>query len=130
MDTSKLDDTVNQILQDAVAKAAQGAEFLKDQVPDLVQQLLHWKLAESLLSALFIGLGIIAFLLIAKFIWRKAGEEPGSDWYFGATMFTVLGGFASCVSLIFLAGCLLESVEILVAPKVWLLEYAAHLVRR
>lgn len=47
----QLQNTVNTVLQKAIEGATQGAEFLKDQIPDVIQQLLVWKLVENCLYA-------------------------------------------------------------------------------
>lgn len=123
MDTSKLDDTVNQILQDAVAKAAQGAEFLKGEVPAVVQQLLHWNMLACLAwsACALIAIGIVVWANVIAF-------RTKDDDYFAPA---ALGGSAIAIfALIVLTNNIIEAIKISIAPKVWLLEYAAHLVRR
>ncbi len=118
-----LQNTVNDILQGAIAQATKGAEFLQEQIPDVVQQLLAWKLAEASIKTVLGVLGIVAVVWAGKRLWRwvrneDCGMEP-------MVAFLVLPLFP-CIAL---ASNFLDAVKIVVAPKVWLLEYAAGLVR-
>ena len=122
MDTSKLEETVNSILQSAAEKASQGAEFLEGQIPDVARQLLAWNLYKALVilaaCAVVIGAGV--------WVARKWDSD---DWCYTplpALLAVATIGFP----LVFIYFNALEAIQISVAPKVWLLEYAAQLVRR
>lgn len=126
MDTSKLEDTATEILKSAMDKAAQGADWLAGQVPDVVQQLLRWKLVEAVTWGLIEGfVALVLFITCVRFCkyvtkhdeWRDVGPLP-------------LG--PGIIGLLFLWGGvynLMTILKIVVAPKVYLLEYVAHLTK-
>ena len=131
MDTSKLEDTVNTILQDAIAKASEGAEFLKEQIPDVVQQLLHWNLARDLFW-FSIGLAVTAaYVAIAVKCYQRMRESEFDEMTVMPCIFILAGGafleLPALIEGVFNHG--LDALQIVIAPKVWLLEYAAHLVK-
>jgi len=119
-------DSILSLLEGSVRQAGQ---FAVDQAPDLVQQLLAWSLIRSIiLSLAFITLSV-ATALVAPRLWRigmrrKSESEygtAGDGWF--ALCFILVG--SSCLSFAMFIGGVLNCVQILIAPKVWLLEYAA-----
>jgi hypothetical protein len=118
-----LQNTVNEVLQGAISQATKGAEFLKEQIPDILQQLLAWKLAEASIKTAVGLVGIALTVWAGKHLWRWVRKEDS-----GYEPMMVFLGLPLVPSFI-LASNFFDAVKILVAPKVWLLEYAAELVR-
>jgi len=121
-----MDTNVQSIVNDILAKAIQTAtatgDFLKEQIPEVVTQLLRWSIAEH---AVWIVLSSIALIISWKF------------WKFGKKLFTQDDSyfpifFATTGSTILPGICFvyhsLGLLKLLIAPKLWLLEYAAHLI--
>jgi hypothetical protein len=128
VDTNKLEDTVNQILQSAIEKASQGAEFLKDQIPDVVQQLIHWKIASNSLTVCLSILAILASYRIAT-KWVDLTPDEFGFWRIPRTLAVIGGMGVSLLAALVGIDASFNLLELFFAPKVWLLEYAAHLVR-
>lgn len=99
-------------------------EFGKQQIPEIIHQLLMWKATEAGLYAL---LGI-AFL-IAAFLWGKKVNEWGKRDYnaYGAHIATAC---ATIVGVLITFSNLMDFLYILVAPKVYLLEYSTQLIKK
>lgn len=125
----QLQQTINEILQKAIAATGDGVEFLKGQIPDVLQQLLAWSLCRDYM------LMLVFALLIAVFpVWFRLTPKYDPDFTTIKTMSgsricaLMFGGFGSAICGIGFLFALFDAVQIHVAPKVWLLEYAAHLV--
>jgi len=123
----QLQNTVNEILQKAIAGATQAGEFLKDQIPDVVQQLLTWKLTESAVEGVGCVVGVVA-LGIAYKKFCKLIARMDTDYFARSLAGAFSGGGVVVLSVASLSN-LLEVLKIWLAPKVWLLEYAASLVK-
>lgn len=139
-----MNDQLQKALADLLAKANQGidagASFLQAQLPDVIQQLLVWKAVQNLVMIPFMCLavwGLVKVLLSihrAKEIglWRRGSEcswEKGpqisSLAYFAAVVSMLLGSFMAWAAVM----NLLTVVKIWLAPKVFLIEYAASLTK-
>lgn len=118
----KLENTVNEILQKSIDAATQGAEFVKDQIPDLLKQLLMWHAARDIILVVMMLLTLTLALVSLKKLVRDI-----DDVFWGVC--SIVGGIVSLILLIVGMHALFDLVEILVAPKVWLLEYGANLIR-
>lgn len=162
-------------LADILSRASNGIEagahFLSAQLPDVVQQLLIWKLVSYLIPMVVAGLALIAVLiagwkLYQKFLsdpriaalaelerrtkaWLRA--DPGTEKCTEAKKAkneseelvaslpdrepaytvagVVLGALAIVSGAIFIATLNLKWLQILIAPKIYLIEYAASLAK-
>jgi len=130
-----LEQEVVKMLQGVTDKAAQASDFLVAELPDVIQQLLMWKATES---ALLFALGI---LLILSPFWytvilnkiRGPGsrsEETLTEWsnkrdhlpfLFGMFILIPTGLGVEVADLTWL--------QIWVAPKIYLIEYTASLLK-
>lgn len=117
-------DALVQILRDA----ASVREFAIEQAPDVIQQLLTWKLLEaSATAALCFVLCLLAIAGI-RFLWRRDWDDS-MDRTFARVMSSVIGGAMAMLLLAVSLDYAFQALQIAIAPKVWLLEYAADLVR-
>lgn len=125
-----LQNTINTILTEAMAVAEATGEFLVDQVPDVVEQLLVWHLTVSLIGmCLFILIHVISVKLIVKHM---------KDWFFDLDgpdrgLISTMGGSMYAIYMTVTALILspsLDWLKIWIAPKLYLLEYAADLVSK
>lgn len=128
-----MNEQANKILVDLLQKASNGIDsavsFSQAQIPDVVHQLLLWNAVSSALFQAF----ILAFLLF--YAWssvkaiKKVANGPLDD--VGDTiciLWTIFGGVAS---LILFIGFWFnfDWLKIWLAPKLYLIEYAASLVK-
>ena len=123
-----------------------AAAFLAAEIPDVIQQLLVWHAIESLIWFLP-GLLLIAAPWFVY--WRLGGRGKPAEPKYGearyektfthgydgrvsgeaAALFALLSGVTTLAGLALILGNL-EWLQILVAPKLYLLEYARVLVMR
>jgi hypothetical protein len=124
-------DTLQQSLAMVIDKATAGVEagvdFLSAQLPDVIHQLLMWKAVESFLMfslslALFVVIGIM-WRYVYKFEKKNADRisVSGSGIFFGGLMTCALGAVALCSFSI-------TWLQIWIAPKIYLIEYASKLI--
>jgi len=119
------------ILNNTINAVQAGVSFLSEQLPDVIRQLLLWHAVRSgVFFTLYLVLSIVCAVLGYKGI-KKALSDDSSD---GDTDFIIFlcGGISLVGSVIFM--CLvfhtIEWLQIIVAPKLYLIEYAASLVKK
>lgn len=152
-----MNEQLQQALVDIINKAISGIDasigFLSAEIPDVVHQVLVWYAVESFIyfsiSAVVVVGGIVLFN--KKVGWSKAeavkAYENGETWtrYYRGGQVTSLEydaimampdyyqsrALAIIVSLFGTLGLLLhlDWLKILIAPKLWLIEYAASIVK-
>lgn len=108
---------------------AKGAEILQVQAPEVVRQLFRWEFTISLIGCLlFIGILTATIILLVKEIGKT--KEDNSYSFFddpGPYAFPfMVGGIISLFSLLFIN---LNWLKILVAPKLFLIEYLSGLIK-
>ncbi|MES3482787.1 hypothetical protein [Citrobacter freundii] len=149
-----MNEQANKILIELLQKAANGIDaavsFSQAQIPDVIHQLLVWKLTKSLVITLII---LATIPVVVKFVRSMMKREPdgvfdneGYSWDRGKpkykpTLIWQRDGDLSPFTIIFAAGCGLYVVaafgliidltwlKIWLAPKLYLIEYAASLVK-
>lgn len=115
------------ILGKTVTAAQAGAEFLMAELPDVIHQLLIWKAImsglQSLLAITLTVVGVYGYYRLFK--WDMKNSSYGEK---GFPSF--LGGIAG-VAVLTAAGFLfsMDWLQILIAPKIYLIEYAASLTK-
>lgn len=128
----KANQALEQLLDRAISGVDQAVEFSQAQIPDVVEQLLMWHATES---AIFMVLGLLLVIvppIASGLIYRKLNKQGIVDdeeehlAYFGASfmiwLLPLIGG-------LFMIFGNLDWLQILIAPKLYLLEYAADLVK-
>lgn len=123
---------MNEQLQNALAKLLtslmssiqDGAMFAQEQLPEVLDQLLTYKLVRSLgISCVLLAFGLIYTWKVLPKFWKAAREGfDGSEViviFVTALIYTVVG-----IALFNAAW-----IQILIAPKVYLIEYAASLAK-
>lgn len=117
------------LVQRSITALNSGAEFLATEIPEVIQQLLVWKAIESFiwfililfLSGMVIYYGGIKGFQIATF--HRETSDGMSYVLWGLIL--ALAFVATIPSLFYH----LDWLQILVAPKLYLLEYVAELVK-
>lgn len=122
---------MNEELQKALAellnKANDGIDkaggFLSSELPEVIQQMLTWYVIENFVW--FVLNVIIAFIFVYGFNkFRELNkQEPNAMWEIP----TFLSACSVLMTSLMSVGYLMESVKIYIAPKLWLIEYAAKL---
>ncbi len=122
------------ILNSVTATAGQAKDFLVDQTPDVIRQLLAWKMAESIAYDVVAVLVLVALIvntrMYVKYIALNGFEKPKSyDLNPVSMSWTILGAAGTIVGVCtFFAAANLNWLQIWLAPKIYLIEYAKSLI--
>lgn len=138
---------MNEELQQAVAalinKAVGGVEatteFLSGELPDYIYQLLMWYGISSLVQAVF-GVVLLFYTVhytkkLGKCIYKGLQEKKEWAWDGKHTTFGyVVSWFGLAITafiafLVAISNINIEWLQIWIAPKVWLVDYAAEMVK-
>lgn len=111
------------MLNKTVSGIEAGAQFLQEQLPEVIQQLLLWKAVESgvVFSAFLIATFLSAYCTRRFWLWVSEDDSGGEPFVLVPITLTGLLLLGACKSL--------EWLQILIAPKVYLIEYAASLTK-
>ncbi|MFG1559571.1 hypothetical protein ABMA68_16515 [Halobacteriovorax sp. FRX-2] len=145
---NKLEQAVVHLIDKSIAGIDTAVDFLSAEIPVYIEQLLTWYALAGIVKVL-IG---VTFTVIGVVMWRKVvigynqlkalsdaeqHEHPNS-WFsrgsFGEAEPTLKSIICFVLGAIFLFGgvigildCIMEPIKIMVAPHVWLVEYATEL---
>lgn len=136
-----MNEQLQQALTALLGRATTGVDFLVAELPEVVQQLLVWKAAEATLGmCVALVVGAFAGTLIARFLrGPKEGERPqgvmrfvydcDGDLYEGVCFVgpVVAAAFIGATVAAYQGGS--TALQIWIAPKVYLIEYAASLAK-
>jgi hypothetical protein len=122
----ELQKKLGEILNAAQSAGKEAFLFTKEQVPDILQQLLMWKLAQAIFFLVIAaGLAVAAYRFYLVFMKGLEDREEG------LLALGLFGGIpAAAASLIMGIINAQTAIQIWVAPKVYLLEYAANLIKK
>lgn len=128
-----MEEQANKILVELLQKAVGGIDaavsFSQAQIPDIVHQLLVWNSVSSFLYQLFVILLISGYFLSIKKLNSIALNESNSPEKSGLAVAGIIAG--GIVSLSFFVSFFFyfDWLKIWLAPKLYLLEYAASLIK-
>ncbi len=128
-----MNEQLQKALADLIGKASNGIDasvsFLSAEIPDVIHQLLMWYAVKGALFTLFGVIICIAWGLAEKPAYRAIKENcyVGGD----VAFFYLFIGSAVRLLLFLLASHLvnLDWLQIWIAPKIWLIEYASQLAK-
>lgn len=150
-----MNEQANKILADLLQKASNGIDaavsFSQAQIPDVIHQLLVWNFAKSITVFIISLLSIIPLVWLILNQWKRVqcgqfGKGEGYTWDEGKPKYkptfiwdskgdfnVIVMPFAAIVG-IWVAAVLaaitdLTWLKIWIAPKLYLIEYAAHLIK-
>ena len=139
-ETINASEQVNQALADILTKVTSGVEgvvdFSKEQIPDVVEQLLLWHTIENLIFFVIGGLLFTYGCYLFKvgpskrdfYMHRYNDGEITEDNRMWSVIFTYLVPTTLVTSGFITVTTNLNFIKIMVAPKLYLIEYAATLV--
>lgn len=149
----QLQQALTAILNKTMSGVDAGVNFLSQEIPDVIQQLLLWKLAEScLILGILTIVAILGVIAIRKSFAPVKEHMRGSSLYYGnsgndmekegkrlmaenagSMPFAIMGILFGSISLLVFAisGTYRLSIilQIWLAPKIYLIEYAASLAK-
>ncbi|MID78785.1 hypothetical protein Z985_17785 [Salmonella enterica subsp. enterica] len=119
-----MNEQANKILVDLLQKASNGIDaavsFSQAQIPDIIHELMIWKMIQY-------GLRVGSFTLVLVLtLWliRKGLKEWSKH---GIAIIPVSASFA-VASVIVITSNIGNALQLWIAPKIWMIEYAAQLV--
>ena len=132
---NETDKQLAEILKKGLETAEKTGNFIVEQAPDLIRQLLIWKTVEY---SVYVILGIS--LIIYFYRWTKKvskemkeNEEDFEDYfmYSFANILITIGQLSLLITgIILIAENLQDLIQIVFAPKIYLIEYSAKLLGR
>lgn len=102
--------------KDAIAK---GVDFAQQQIPDVIHQLLMWELTQAIV---WLIVSVVLFVIAYKSL-----TDKWLEWSDGATVISAT--VAGIVGVVVFLHNLLLMLKILIAPKLFLIQYATDLVK-
>lgn len=128
-----MNDQASKILVDLLQKASNGIDsavsFSQAQIPDVVHQLLVWNFVSSMLFQFFILLAIAGYAFAAyKFVKISSSTNLGDGTLIVSAISLMVGAcFAVGLSVAFFS--YFDWLKIWIAPKLYLIDYAASLIK-
>ena len=119
--SKELDQILISTIQKATDATGKAIDFASDQAPDVINQLLTYKLWENISVAVFCF--IILFAYVKGFKKVKEYDEDAIPPYLA------VGCLVMIVPLLLGLSSIIEAIQIAIAPKLFLIEYAAGLIK-
>lgn len=120
----KTDEQLAKTLSKGLELAEKSGNFILDQAPDLIQQLLIYKTIDYSITILISSL-VLYFL--GKAIYRD--YKKGEDFEDRDLILQIFGGFVFIFLAIGVYFSLSQLIQIIFAPKIYLIEYISHLIK-
>ena len=128
---NETDKQLAEILKKGLETAEKTGNFIVEQSPDLIKQLLIWKTVEY---SIYVIMGISLIIYFYRWTKKVAKEIKEKEGYFGDYF---LGSFANflitigqisvlIIGIILIAENLHSLIQIVFAPKIYLIEYTAQ----
>lgn len=125
---------MNEELQKALAESVrlateglkQGKDFVVAQAPDVIQQLLRWKFYEAVMWAVALLVAAVALVLITRWSVRGKTSKQLDD----IMPMPLFSGGASIMLVVAAVSNAMTAVQIHVAPKIYLIEWAMRQVKK
>ena len=116
---------MNENLEKAVAKAIELAEktgeFAIEQAPEIIQEFYNWQIMQLILCIFICCIVMLIFVKNYKYWFEKASSYDDDELVYIVLLVTF--GFFSIGSIPLIILSLFDLVKILVAPKLYLIEY-------
>jgi hypothetical protein len=131
-----MNEQLQQELAKIASKTSDGIDFLSGELPDVASQLLTYKIISASFETILMILLIVAFALFVK----KVNESIKKKGFFyescglanislSGFMGFIIGGIAVIFCFIAVFVNIATILKIWIAPKIYLIEYAASLAK-
>jgi len=140
-----VNEQLQQALVEVITKAVGGVEggvgFLNSQLPDVLSQILQWGLLTTSLAVLLNLVALVSSLFIIKkvikkpedgkgnYCWEPHNRYDGDSMTSSGVLFVVLSLVLAVTTSAALLIYLYEMLQIMFAPKIYLIEYTSHLMK-
>lgn len=113
--------SIIELLKQSIVKVS---EVSSEQIPDIIAQILQYKLYESVFISLSLLIFSIVIYHLIKVVISKCCDYGGWEIILGLLWFANLASIFVCLFHI------MQAVKILVAPKIFLLEYVSSFLTK
>ena len=121
--SDQIENKLVEAITDITANLAQAKSFVLSELPDVLQQYL---LFNTIKSCGYTLLGLTLIIACIYGIYKTTKEtkwsEPDVAIFILSIIFTIIGGTMFFTNLV-------EAIQILIAPKVWLLENLSYILK-
>jgi hypothetical protein len=140
-----MNEQLQQALSDLINKTVSGIDagsaFLQSEIPEVITQLLMWKMCEALIVAtMYLVILLVSCRVISKNVGMGLEDQNNSRHKLTLThdedgeiapwiMFTWTTALIPFFSGLEIVSAIKDAIQIWVAPKIYLIEYAASLAR-
>jgi hypothetical protein len=118
----QLQTAVSHLIEKSISAIDRGVSFFSEQIPDVIQQLLYWKVTESLSYCVF-GVLLFCFMLFLDYRIFIAVKKTEDDEVL-VLGWGMLGSLVRIAYIIPIHMINFTWLQIWITPKVFLLEYA------
>lgn len=138
----QLESAVVKILERAISGIDSSVEFMQAELPDVIEQLLSWYMVKGIMTVAEGVFFVIPLIVLIRLYSKQdiKGAQSDSFWVDYSSYSENKMGAGVAVSGIFLVifaamgvchafDGIREIFKIWIAPKIWLMEYAASLVK-
>lgn len=124
-----LQNALVEILNKAISGIDSSVEFMQAELPDVINQLLLWYGIKGLIMCSVGAILLLVMIKIDIFAFKRMSNSGDFDAFELGIFYGAVGSVARLVYLFPLGMMNLEWLQIWIAPKIWLMEYAADLVK-
>lgn len=122
-----------QVLEQFLVESIQSLEKIKDftvsQIPAVLQQLLLWKLTESIIHNTCVIMVTVGLAYLGRYLYKKAILLVAESSYDDGVHYVPLIVTPLACTFVFFLGINFTWLQILIAPKLYLIEYATQLIK-
>lgn len=126
---TELQTAVTELFERLISGIDTGAAFLEAELPDYIMQLMFWHMASSAVWGAVQLIMTGAVVMIVVHVVRNASRYDADDPWFPIFMASLPSLIAGIIFLSLGLDNIETALQIWLAPKVWLVEYAAGLVK-
>lgn len=128
---TNLQNALADMINKTVGGVERGVEFLSGQLPDVIHQLLVFKMCWAIVSTLLIVVCLVVIWKITGALFDKSEENKWRDFWpcFPCCVTSIIAIIATPVGLTVVCSKIKTILMIWLAPKLYLLEYAAELLK-
>ena len=128
-----MNEQLQKALAELIGKASNGIDasvsFLSAEIPEVIHQLLVWYAAKSAILTVAGILVCVGWFFMEKAILRKLRSEE-VEFFEIAMFYGLLGSFVRLIPASLACTLIsLDWLQIWIAPKIWLIEYASRLAK-
>lgn len=124
-----LQNALVEILNKAISGIDTSVAFMQAELPDVIHELLLWYGVKGLIMCLAGVILLVAMIKVDMFAFKKMSNSGDLEAFEVVIFYGCMGSIARLAYLIPFGMMNLEWLQIWIAPKIWLMEYAAELVK-